>query len=129
MGILTGKLAFICFGPTMGKFYSPILSTGGSINQSLEEKRRTAVQALKEHKRRKQPMSMLLVIREGSHHKIEYKFLLMAQNEDSAAQAHQGMHFVTMMKRAELTQKMIEMKMSTWEKMGSGVVEDIFLNQ
>jgi hypothetical protein len=33
-------LAFICFGPTTGKFYSPILLTGGSINQSREEKKK-----------------------------------------------------------------------------------------
>ncbi len=36
----TGKLAFICFGPTMGKFFSPILSTGGSTNKSFEEKKK-----------------------------------------------------------------------------------------
>ena len=36
----TGKLAFICFGPTTGKFYSPILSTGGSTNKSLNEKKK-----------------------------------------------------------------------------------------
>ena len=36
----TGKLFFICFGPTTGKFYSPILSTGGSINQGKEEKKK-----------------------------------------------------------------------------------------
>jgi hypothetical protein len=67
----TGKLDSICFGPTTGQFYSPILSTGGSTNKSLEEKRRAVVQALKEHKRRKQPMSKLPVIREGSRNKIE----------------------------------------------------------
>ena len=45
----------------------------------------------------------------------------MAQNEDSsAAQAHCNMRVVTTMKRAELTQKMIDMKMSMWEDMGIG---------
>jgi len=52
------------------------------------------------------------------------QFGLMAQNEDSAAQAHRDMHLVTIMKRAELTQKMIEMKMSMWEKMGDGAVKE-----
>ena len=36
----TGTLAFICFGPTTGKFFSPILSTGGSTKKSLEEKKK-----------------------------------------------------------------------------------------
>ena len=49
------------------------------------------------------------------------QFGLMAQNKDSAAQVHHDMRLVTIMKRAELTQKMIEMKMSMWEKMIDGV--------
>ena len=51
----------------------------------------------------------------------------MAQNEDSAPQAHRDMRLVTIMKRAEMTQKMIEIKMSMWEKMGSGVFKDKIL--
>ncbi len=51
----------------------------------------------------------------------------MAQNEDSAAQAHRHMQLVTIMKRAELTQKMLQIKMSMWEKMGSGVFKDKIL--
>ena len=35
----TGKLAFICFGP-VSKFYSPILSTGGSMNLSIVERKK-----------------------------------------------------------------------------------------
>ena len=51
----------------------------------------------------------------------------MAQNKDRAAQAHRDMRLVRIMKRAELTQKMIEIKMSMWEKMGSGVFKDKIL--
>ena len=42
------------------------------------------------------------------------QFGLMVQNEDSVAQTHRDMHQVTIMKRAEMTQKMIEMKMSLY---------------
>ena len=35
----TGKLAFLCFGP-VSKFYSPILSMGGSRNLSTEERKK-----------------------------------------------------------------------------------------
>ena len=57
------------------------------------------------------------------------QFGLMAQNKDSAAQAHRDMQLVTIMKRAELTQKMLEIKMGMWEKMGSGVLRTKFWNQ
>ena len=56
------------------------------------------------------------------------QFGLMAQNKDSAAQAHRDMQLVMIMKRAELTQKMIEIKMSMWEKMDSGVCKHKFWN-
>jgi hypothetical protein len=49
---------------------------------------------------------------------------LMAQNKDSAAQAHHKVYIVTIIKRVELTQKTIEIKMSMWEKMGDGTAKD-----
>ena len=54
---------------------------------------------------------------------------LMAQNKDSTVQAHRDMQLVMIMKRVELTQKMIEIKMIMWEKikMGSGVFKDKIL--
>jgi hypothetical protein len=52
------------------------------------------------------------------------QFGLMVQNEDSAAQVHRDMCLVTIMKRAELAQKMIEMKMSMWKKMIDGVAKE-----
>jgi hypothetical protein len=52
------------------------------------------------------------------------QFGLMAQNEEGAAQAHRDMRLVTIMKRAELTQKMIEMKMSMWEKTIDGAAKE-----
>jgi hypothetical protein len=48
----TGKLAFICFGP-LSKFYSPILSTGGSMNLSIEERKkgsRSSIRKIQEEK-------------------------------------------------------------------------------
>ena len=52
------------------------------------------------------------------------QFGLMAQNEDSAAQAHRDLRVVTIMKRAELTQKMIQMKMTMWENMVDGAAKE-----
>ena len=55
----TGKLAFLCFGP-VSKFYSPILSTGGSMNLSMEGRERKEVaQVFTKYKKRKQRVSRL----------------------------------------------------------------------
>ena len=52
------------------------------------------------------------------------QFGLMMQNKDSAVEAHHDMCLVTIMTRAELTQKMIEMKISMYEKMIDGVAKE-----
>ena len=48
----TEKLVFLCFGP-VSKFYSPILSTGGSMNLSIVERKkgsRTSIHKIQEEK-------------------------------------------------------------------------------
>ena len=52
------------------------------------------------------------------------QFGLMTQIKDSAVQAQRDMRVVTIMKRAELTQKMIEMKMSMKEKKIDGAAKE-----
>jgi len=119
----TGKLAFICFG-LVSKFYSPILSTGGSMNLSMEERKkgsRTSIHKIQEEKATKERVTG---IGRGITQQNLMQFGLMAQNKDRAEQAHRDMRLVTIMKRAELTQKMIEMKMSMWEKMIDGAVKE-----
>jgi hypothetical protein len=49
---------------------------------------------------------------------------LMAQNEVSVAHADCILCIVIIMKRAEMTPKTIEMKMSIWEKMGDRIAKD-----
>ncbi len=118
-----GKLAFICFGPT-SKFYSPILSTGGSMNQSKEEKMKGGRASIRKLQDEKAMNERVTSNGKGITQLNCMQFEIMAQNKDSAAQAHRDMRLVTIMKRAELTQKMIEMKMSMWEKMGDGDAKD-----
>ena len=64
-----GKLAFNCFGPVL-KFYSPILSTGGSTNISMEERRKEAVQVFAKLRKRKQLLSVLPGLAEASLSRI-----------------------------------------------------------
>ena len=120
----TGKLAFICFGP-LSKFYSPILSTGGSMNLSIEERKKGSRSSIRKIQEEKATLERVTGHARGITQQNRMQFGLMAQNEDSAAQAHRDLRVVTIMKRAELTQKMIQMKMTMWEKMVDGEDKDV----
>jgi hypothetical protein len=120
----TGKLAFICFGP-LSKFYSPILSTGGSMNLSIEERKKGSRSSIRQMQAEKATLERVTGHARGITQQNRMQFGLMAQNEDSAAQAHRDLRVVTIMKRAELTQKMIQMKMTMWEKMVDGEDKDV----
>jgi len=117
------KLAFICFGP-LSKFYSPILSTGGSMNLSIEERKKGSRSSIRKIQEEKATLERVTGHARGITQQNRMQFGLMAQNEDSAAQAHRDLRVVTIMKRAELTQKMIQMKMTMWEKMVDGVAKE-----
>jgi hypothetical protein len=119
----TGKLAYICFGP-ISKFYSPNLSTGGSMNQGKEEKMKGSCASIRKLQDEKATNERVTSNGRGITQQNRMQFGLMAQNKDSVAQAHRDMRLVTIMKRVELTQKMVEMKISMWEKMGDGDAKD-----
>ena len=120
----TGKLVFLCFGP-VSKFYSPILSTGGSMNLSIEERKKGSRVTIHKMQEEKATSERVTGNDRGIPQQNHMQFGLMAQNEDSAAQMHCDLRLVTIMKRVELTQKMIQMKMTMWEKMVDGAVKEI----
>ncbi len=119
----TRKLVFLCFGP-VSKFYSPILSTGGSMNLSIEERKKGSRANIRKIQEEKAMSERVTGNDRGIIQQNRMQFGLMAQNEDSAAQAHRDLRVVTIMKRAELTQKMIQMKMTMWEKMVDGAAKE-----
>jgi len=119
----TRKLAFLCFGP-VSKFYSPILLTGGSMNLSMEERKKGSRTTIHKIQEAKATSERVTGNDRGITQQNRVQFGLMAQNEDSAAQAHRYLRVVTIMKRAELTQKMIQMKMTMWEKMVDGEAKE-----
>jgi hypothetical protein len=51
-------------------------------------------------------------------------FGVMAQNKDDADQAHRDMRLVTIMKRIDTSPKMIEWKMTMWERMVGVTTKD-----
>ena len=81
----TGKLAFLCFVP-VSKFYSPILSTGGSRNLSLEERKKGSCASIRKIQEEKAVIERVTGIGRGVTQQNSMQFGLMAQN--GAAQAH-----------------------------------------
>jgi hypothetical protein len=108
----------------VSKFYSPILSTGGSRNLSTDERKKGRCASIRKIQEEKAVIERFTGIGRGVTQQNRMQFGLMVQNEDSAAQVHRDIRLVTILKRAELTQKMIEMKMSMWEKMGDGAAKE-----
>ena len=97
----TGKLAFICFDP-VSKFYSPILSTGGSTNLSMIKRKKGSRASIHKIQEGKAAIEHITEIGQGVTQQNRMQFGLMAQNKDSAAQAHCDMRLATIMKRAEM---------------------------
>ena len=60
----TGKLVFICFGP-VSKFYSPILSTGGSTNLSMVERKKGSRASIRKIHEGKAAIEHITRIRRG----------------------------------------------------------------
>jgi hypothetical protein len=60
----TGKLAFLCFVP-VSKFYSPILSTGGSRNLGLEERKKGSCASIRKIQEEKAVIERVIGIGRG----------------------------------------------------------------
>ena len=92
----TGKLAFLCFGPvSKSKFYSPILSTGGLMNLSIVERQKGSRVNIHKIQEEKATLERVTGNARGITQQNHMQFGLMAQNEDSAAQAHRDLRVVT----------------------------------
>jgi hypothetical protein len=60
----TGKLAFLCFVP-VSKFYSPILSMGGSRNLGLEERKKGSCASIRKIQEEKAVIERVIGIGRG----------------------------------------------------------------
>jgi hypothetical protein len=87
----TGKLAFLCF-VSVSKFTS--------MNLSTEERKKGSRASICKIQEEKATIERVTGIGRGDTQQNRMQFGLMAQNEDSAAQAHCDMCLVTIMKRA-----------------------------
>ena len=82
------------------------------MNLSLEERKKGSCTSIHKIQEEKATSERVTGIGRGVTQQNRMQFGLMTQIKDSAVQSQLDMRVVTIMKRAELTQKMIEMKMS-----------------
>jgi len=90
----------------------------------MEERTKGSCTSIRKIQEEKAVIERVTRIAGGVTQQNHMQFGLMVQNEDSVAQAHRDMRFVTILNRVEWTQKMIDMKMSMWEKMGDGAAKE-----
>jgi hypothetical protein len=118
--VYIGKLALLCFGPTL-KYYTRALAIGGLPEHSVEEKKSGS-----KNMQRKVNTEQDNLDREvgGSERgltmqsKMQYAF--MAQNKDDANQRHQDMRMVMLSKQIESTERLDELKLKTLERISLG---------
>ncbi len=94
------------------------------MNLSMVERKKGSRASIRKKQEEKATLERVTGNDRGISQQNRMQFGLMAQNEDSAAQAHRDLRVVTIMKRAELTQKTIQMKMTMWEKMVDGEAKE-----
>ena len=117
--VYTGKLVLICFGPT-SKYIAGTLAMGGQADRMVEEK--------KEGLRKAQCKVITdcnIVDREvgfdrGLTMQSKMQCTIMAQNEDDAEQRHRDMCMMMITKQIESTERLVEIKLKTFERMNLG---------
>jgi len=85
-----GKLAFLCFGPTTQHF-SKVLHLGGSKFDDPKTKKKGSRAAMRKEEEKQNVMDRIVSIEHRLTQQSQAAFGLMAQNEESAAQAHRDM--------------------------------------
>ncbi len=103
----TGKLAFICFGPS-SNYFSPSLKPGGASGIDKEERKNSGRASICKLQEEHATIDRAVCIDRGISQQNCVTFGLMAQNKDNAGQAHRDMRLATIMKRINTTPKMID---------------------
>ncbi len=119
----TGKLAFICFGPS-SNFFSPSLKPGGASGTDKEERQNGGRASIRKMQEEYTTIGPAVGIDKGTSQQNCVMFGLMAQNKDNADQAHRDMRLATIIKCIGTTQKMINWKMTMWEQMVDVTTKD-----
>jgi hypothetical protein len=117
-----GKLALICFGP-VSKFFASTLAMGGQSERSTEEKKEGLMRAIHKITKEQTDINQEIGINRGMTMQARMQCAFMAQNKDDAIQQHRDMQMVMLTKQTESTERLIELKIETSDRMGGGGLE------
>jgi hypothetical protein len=121
-----GKLAFLCLGPTTQRF-SKVIRLGGSKFDDPVTKKKSSRAAMRKEEEKRNVIDRIVGIEQGVSQQSQTTFGLMAQNEESAAQAHRDMRMTGIMKRVENNTQLIKIRMSLWKELDEGEVKNTMI--
>jgi hypothetical protein len=127
--VYIGKLAFLCFGPTL-KYFTGTLANGGLSKRSVEEKKSgSRNMQCKVNAEQDNLDGEVGGSERGLAIQSKMQCAFMAQNKDDADQSHQDMRMVILSKQIESTEHLVELKSKTLERMSLGGPEaQIFMS-
>jgi hypothetical protein len=121
-----GKLAFICLGPTT-QYFSKVIRLGGSKFDDPVTKKKGSRAAMRKEEEKRNVVDRVVGIERGISQQSQTTFGLMAQNEESAVQAHRDMRMTGIMKRIENNTQLIQIRMSLWKELDEGEVKNTMM--
>ena len=121
-----GKLAFICLGPTTQHF-SKVIRLGGSKFDDPVTKKKGSRAAMRKEEEKRNVVDRVVGIDCGVSQQSQTTFGLMAQNEESAVQAHRDMRMTGITKRIENNTQLIKICMSLWKELDEGEVKNTMM--
>jgi hypothetical protein len=117
--VYTGKLVFICFGPT-SKYFAGTLAMGGRADRTVEEKKEGSRKAQRKVTADRNNVDREVGFDRGLTMQSKMQCAMMAQNKDDAEQRHRDMHMMMIRKQIKSTERLVEIKLKTSERMNLG---------
>ena len=79
---------------------------------------------MRKEEEKRNAIDCVVGIERGVSQQSRTTFCLMAQNEESATQAHRDMRMTGIMKRIETNTQLVKICMSLWKELDKGEVKD-----
>ena len=106
-----GKLAFLCLGP-MTQHFLKVIRLGGLKFDDPKTKKKGSRSAMRKEEEKRNVIGRFVGIERGLFQQSQTMFGLMAQNEESAAQAHRDRGMTGIMKRIKNNTQLVKICMS-----------------
>ncbi len=112
-----GKLSFICFGPT-SKFFAATLAMERQSNRTVAERKEGSRKAQRKVNTERANTNREVGIDRGMTIYARMQCAFMAQNKDDAVQRHRDLRMVMLTKSIESTERLVDLKMKMYDRMG-----------